>query len=262
MTTLSLTSGFEAHATSWPTCEGGHEHRARSNTAGLMKVVQAYAPLAASSRLNSQGGARCHLKTLSSKQSCPMLCFIKTNMAKGMPSRRLLCYAGTGLPAESGLWSQGSTLTSVAPCPWGMSPSRGVSYQLISLLASCGCSVCCGWLASISWTAAACWVRREGLGGLCIYICFRRPSVGLRGLKRTVSKLARRSSVHVCQLAIRSASAMGATSKLKSLPRCGGTTVTSPACWVVHRGLQPHCTAACHLQPTASVAPGWVCCSD
>lgn len=83
MTTLSLVSGCEAQPTSWPTCEGEHGHRVGSNTEGLTKVVQAYAPLAASSRRTSQGGVRCYLKMLSSKQSCHMLCFIKNSMARG-----------------------------------------------------------------------------------------------------------------------------------------------------------------------------------
>lgn len=56
-TPLSLLSGSEAHATSWPTRERGHGRRAGPNTEGPIKVVQADAPLAASSRPSSQAGA-------------------------------------------------------------------------------------------------------------------------------------------------------------------------------------------------------------
>lgn len=160
--------------------------------------------------------------------------------------------------AESCLWSQESALRLLAP---RNESSRGVSYQVISLLASRGCSVCCGQLASISWTAAACWVRREGLWGLRISICFGRPSVGLRGLSRTVSRPARKSS---CTFAIwqsRVQARWGPWANWRVCHGGGDTTVTSPARWVVHRGPQPHCTAACHLQPVASATSRWVCCS-
>lgn len=73
---------------------------------------------------------------------------------KGMPRRRLLHYAGAGLPAKWALWSQGSALMSVTPCPWRDESSHGVRIALSPLLHHNIATVTCRWLASTSQSAA------------------------------------------------------------------------------------------------------------